>query len=327
MSDTGEKGGDSVAPRNRLNHLTNRQWMVETKSFWWSRPDDEAAEAVAPELLQAFEEWLRERKGDEAVEAWLGQVTDSIMPSVTPPRDKLKAQHPATFSEADVQRLVEFFTKPGERVLDPFVGSGSTLVACARTGREGIGIELVPRWADVARRRAATTSAELAAELAPQTVIEGDALEAAAALPEASVHFLVTSPPYWSILGKKAGLKVKAEREDKGLPTKYSDQEADLGNVEDYEEFLEALGCVFGACRRALIPGRYACVIVSDFRHGPRFYLYHADLARVIEQHGYVLKGITILIQDNKNLYPFGVPFAFISNIHHQYILVLQKPA
>ena len=37
------------------------------------------------------------------------------------------------------------------------------------------------------------------------------------------------------------------------------------------------------------------------------------------------LKGVTILIQDNKNLYPLGIPYAFVSNIHHQYVLIFQK--
>ena len=57
--------------------------------------------------------------------------TKSVWFSRPPQRDKLKAQHPATFAESDIVRLIEFFTKPGERVLDPFLGSGSTLVACA----------------------------------------------------------------------------------------------------------------------------------------------------------------------------------------------------
>jgi DNA modification methylase len=305
-----------VDPRNRLNDLTNRQWLVETKSFWWGEAED-AQEIAPPELVEAFSEWCRSTHGDEATEGWLGQVVGSVMPSVAPPRDKLKAQHPATFSEADVERLIRLFCKPGERVLDPFLGSGSTLVACSRAGREGVGIELVPQWAQIARERVGAAEG--------QVILEGDAREVAAELPAESVQFIVTSPPYWSILGKKSGLKAKAEREAKGLATKYSEHVADLGNVDDYDEFLEAVGDILGACQKALAPKRYACVIVSDFRHGPRFYLYHADLARVLERHGYLLKGVTILIQDSKNLYPFAIPYSFVSNVHHQYILILQK--
>lgn len=264
-----------VDPRNKLNNLTNTEWMVETKSVWFSRP---------------------------------------------PQRDKLKSQHPATFAESDVMRLIEFFTKPGQTVLDPFLGSGSTLVACARTGRTGVGIELINLWAEIARRRVAEEQSGLS-----QQVIEGDSREALSRLECESIDFIVTSPPYWAILRKDWDHKVKAERKSKGLSTRYSDRPEDLGNLESYEEFMEQLGFIFSECGRVLKKKQYMCVVVSDFRHGSKFYSYHSDISTLVEKLGFSLEGITILAQDNKNLYPYGIPFAFVSNIHHQYILVFRK--
>ena len=161
----------------------------------------------------------------------------------------------------------------------------------------------------------------------PQEIVSGDARQALSEFEAESFDFVVTSPPYWRILTKKAGEKTKAERRSKGLPTKYSKSPDDLGNIEDYDDFLAELGKVFAGCARVLRAGKYMCVIVSDFRHGPRFYLYHADLAQVIEEIGLALKGITVLVQDSKNLYPLGIPYAFVSNIHHQYVLVFQRTA
>ncbi len=266
---------DLVDPRNKLNALDNTEWMVRTKSVWFSTP---------------------------------------------PQRDKLKAQHPATFAESDIVRLLEFFTKPGDRVLDPFLGSGSTLVACSQCGRDGVGVELVEQWAEVARSRIAQL--EFATS---QSVLTGDGRSVLPTLESASFDFIVTSPPYWMILNKDWDHKVKAERKSKGLETRYSDQENDLGNLETYEEFLGELGKVFSECRRLLKPKRYMCVIVSDFRHKSRFVAYHSDIARVVEGIGLTLEGITVLVQDNKNLYPYGIPYAFVSNIHHQYILVFRR--
>lgn len=270
------KAKSAVDRRNSLNELSNREWMMRTKSVWFSRP---------------------------------------------PKRDDLKALHPATFAESDVARLIEFFTKSGQRVLDPFVGSGSTLVACAQTGRSGVGIELVEHWAGIARQRAG----EGALFPTDQRVIVGDARVRMAELDDESFDFIVTSPPYWSILLKDWDHKVKAERKSKGLQTRYSDEPEDLGNTASYEEFLAELGKVFAQCRRVLKRKRYMCVIVSDFRHGSKFIPYHADISRVIESVGFSLEGITILVQDSKNLYPYGIPFAFVSNIHHQYILTFRK--
>ena len=277
-------------PRNKLNDLPNKDWMMETKSVWFSRP---------------------------------------------PQRDELKAQHPATFAESDIIRLIEFFTKPGMAVLDPFLGSGSTLVACAQSGRSGVGIELVEHWAEIARKRVEGSSVRSActersvgspcATEPGQRVLTGDSRQVIADFADDSIDFIVTSPPYWSILRKDQDHKVKAERKSKGLQTRYSDQENDLGNTESYEDFLGELGKVFAECRRVLAPKRYMCVVVSDFRHGSEFIAYHSDISRVMTKKGFTLEGITILVQDSKNLYPYGLPFAFVSNIHHQYILTFRK--
>ncbi|MEN6643376.1 MAG: DNA methyltransferase [Armatimonadia bacterium] len=305
-------------PTNKLNDLTNRDWMVETKSFWHSRGGPQTG--LTLEDLEALTACLTDRLGADRAAELLGQIIPSSMLSQAPPRGKLKSLHPATFSERDIERLIRFFTKEGELVLDPFLGSGSTLLAARDTGRRGLGIELIEQWATVATERLG--------DVAPTDyqILQGDAREGLATLAPGTADFIVTSPPYWSILEKK-GMKVQAEREAHDLPTKYSESAADLGNITDYDEFLDALAAIFAECARVLKPRRYLAVVVSDFRHGPQFVLFHADLARRIEQVGLPLRGITILLQDNKNLYPFGVGNAFVSNIHHQYILIHQKPA
>jgi len=308
-----------VHRHNRLNDLTNRQWLQETKSFWHAQGDGKSL--WTPEVRQELCEWLRETYGDEQAERLLQQLAPGSMYSVAPPREKLKLLHPATFSERDIERLIRLFTKEGQSVLDPFVGTGSTLLACHSTGRRGIGIELVDEWMQITRQRLADAGA---AE--EQTVLAGDAREKLDEIGAESVGFVVTSPPYWSILGRDAGMKAQAERVARKLPTKYSEEAGDLGNLQDYDTFLASLGEVFAKCETVLRPAGYLACIVSDFRHGPKFHMYHADIARVIEEQGLPLKGITVLLQDSKNLYPFAIPYAFVSNIHHQYILVHQKP-
>jgi len=326
---------DAVDPRNRLNELSNREWLIETKSFWRARGGLAGPEWIASELLEEFALWLADRHGEEHACEMMGQLKSSVLESIAPPRDELKTTHPATFSEPDIARLIEFFTRPGERVLDPFVGTGSTLLACADTDRLGVGVELIDRWLEVAVSRlrrsevehevAAVGEALEASDRGAQVLLHGDAREMLGELRDESFDFVVTSPPYWRILRKK-GQKTARERTSKGLPTRYSEDAEDLGNIEDYGEFLGQLGGVFADCGRLLREGRYMCVIVADFRHGPQFHLYHADVARVIEDEvGLQLKGLTVLVQDSKNLYPLGIPYCFISNIHHQFVLIFQR--
>jgi DNA modification methylase len=282
--------GDKVDPRNQLNALTGRQWIQETKSVWFQRG--------------------------------LGKSHEHA---------QIEREHPAPFSFQDVQRLIEFFTKPGAVVLDPFVGVGSTLKAAALSGRRGLGFEVVPRWAEAARRRLSTEIDESVLSLTDQEVRLGDARELVRDLDSGSIDFTVTSPPYWGILNKPADHKVRTHRVDLGLATRYSTDEADLANIASYDGFLAELGRVFAGCYTALRDGRYLAVVVGDFRHGKRYVPYHADLIRLLTERlegaQFELSGITILAQNSKPLFPYGYPFAYVSNVHHQYVLIFRKPA
>jgi modification methylase len=62
-------------------------------------------------------------------------------------------RHPAPFPEALAYRLVRMFSFAGDTVLDPFMGTGTTLVASARCGRNAIGVEVEPTYARMARER------------------------------------------------------------------------------------------------------------------------------------------------------------------------------
>ena len=67
-----------------------------------------------------------------------------------PPRDRSVLRHPAKFPETLAQEFIEFFTKRDQVVFDPMVGTGSTLIAALRAGRHSYGIELNPRYAEIA---------------------------------------------------------------------------------------------------------------------------------------------------------------------------------
>jgi len=237
---------------------------------------------------------------------------------------KIERQHPAPFSFTDVSRLIRFFTKSGQTVLDPFVGVGSTLKACAIENRQGIGFELNPRYVELTKQRLEKEVRTLFSTTNSQDIQTGDARLLVKNLEENSVDFVVTSPPYWNILHKQDH-KVKQERIANNLDTQYSDDELDLGNIQEYEKFLEELSAILGDCSRPLKPKKYMAIIVSDFRDKSKYVMFHADLARSLQMYGLELKGISILYQRHKRIFPYGYPFAYVPNIHHQYILILQN--
>jgi DNA modification methylase len=277
-----EKGG--VSPKNALNDLTAREWIPETKSFWY-------------------------QKG-------LGAKHEHA---------EIERLHPAPFSYQDVARLVRFFTKEGESVLDPFCGVGSTLKACATTGRRGVGIELMPTWADLAELRLEREVPDESSRMA-QRVIRGDARVELSELEGDSFRFAVTSPPYWNILNKVPDHKVLAERVHHGLSTSYGEDGRDLGNIDAYNDFIDEVVAIFAGVERVVMRGGHLAIIVGDFRHKAIFYPFHADLCRELpKRSGWVLQGVTVLLQNHKRLFPYGYPYAFVPNIHHQNILIFRR--
>ena len=75
-----------------------------------------------------------------------------------------KTGHPCQFPLALADRVIKASTRRADTVLDPFVGSGTTLVACAKTGRKGIGIELNPKYFEIACERVEEAYRNLATE-------------------------------------------------------------------------------------------------------------------------------------------------------------------
>lgn len=258
-------------------------------------------------------EWIQ-----ETVSVWTQKGLGAKHPDA-----KIEREHPAPFSFTDVSRLVKFFTKAGDTVLDPFAGVGSTLKACAIEGRKGVGFELNPRFAKLSRKRIETEVGTFWAEN-DQKIIQGDSRALVSELEVDSIDFLVTSPPYWNIL-KKKDHKAQQERVDKNLDTDYGQDPRDLANIDSYEDFLVELSSILGDCGKALKPKKYMVVIVSDFRDKSRFVMFHSDLARSLEPYSLELRGLKVLYQRHKRVFPYGYPYAYVPNIHHQFMLILQN--
>lgn len=221
--------------------------------------------------------------------------------------------HPATFSPTMISDFIKFFTKEGMTVLDPFAGIGSTLVATKRTGRIGYGIELNPKYYEIIKTRVP----EFKDNIYNCDCRDVDKLN----LPK--IDFCISSPPYWDMLNRSTD-GFKNEREAKGLDVNYSESSKDLGNIEDYDKFVEEACLVYEKLYDILSDGAYIVIIVKNVKKGGKLYPLAWDMAKRLGQK-YVLKDERLWIQDEIGLSPYGYPHTWASNILHHYCLILRK--
>src|SRR5215207_4699965 len=170
---------------------------------------------------------MRNKLNDLSNKAWL-KFQKSWFIHNPPPRKKGVLVHPAKFPETMAQEFIEFFTKQGETVLDPMAGTGSTLVAALRAGRNSYGIELNPKYAEIAKQIIEEERNLLGGSVSTlqSLILNGDAAQIAAyQLPP--INFVLTSPPYWDMLHAKGAETQKKRRTSTELDVHYSDDPND----------------------------------------------------------------------------------------------------
>jgi len=237
--------------------------------------------------------------------------------------DKGAYKHPAPFMVGDVKKLISMFTKSGMTVLDPFVGSGTTLIAAGILGRLGIGIDLNSDYYELYKERISTMDTDF-----KNQYLIGDSNEVLNEIGD--VDYIVTSPPYHNILRNTSkgirnntGKNFRMSARD-GIDY-YSDMPNDLGNFEEYDDFLQALKSIMKKAYEHLREKKYATIIISDFTVNKREVCVQADIVRIMQDIGFEFVGTTVLLQPVKPLYPFGYPYAYKINHHHQNIINFRK--
>lgn len=264
---------------------------------------------------------ITNRLNDLSGKEWI-KFTKSWFKHSPPPRDKTKLLHPAGFPETLVREFVEFFTKRDMWVLDPFMGTGSTLLAARTSGRNGVGIEINPRYASVARSR---LKEALPARGTRQLVLQGDSRELREIFQKnnlQAIDFCITSPPYWNQL-KRSNLRQR-ERKEKGLDTDYSKDPDDIGNISSYREFLDAQKRIFDEVHTVMKPGGYLVVVTNNVFSEGRLHPLAFDTLTSLDGK-WVPKDERLWLQDDKRLLPLGIYNAWVGNRSHQYCLIFRK--
>jgi len=234
--------------------------------------------------------------------------------------EESKYHHPAMFPTMLTTRLIRCFAAPSDKkVLDPFMGSGSTLVSALSMGKEGIGFEINHEYIQLAEKRLAQRP--LIGEFLQPLIYHDSATQIEQRLEPESVHLCITSPPYWDILSQKRTADYKEIRD-------YGDMESDLSKIGTYEGFLDGLVRVFRGVYNVLAKSKYCIVNVMDLRKKDKFYPLHCDLSARMQEIGFIWDDVIIWDRRDEynNLRPLGYPYVFRINKIHEYLLIFKKP-
>ena len=212
-------------------------------------------------------------------------------------------------------QLMLRYTKKNDWVLDPFAGSGTTLIECRRLGRNGIGIDLN---ADVAKRAEELVSEEKNRHKIKTEIVTGDAVNIDIrrmldGLGVNHVQLLVMHPPYHDIIS-------------------FSDDDKDLSNAASTEQFLTMFSAVLDNIGPALERGRYFALVIGDkYSKGEwvplGFYCMNEVLKRDYSLKSIVVKNFeeTRAKRDQKQLWRYRALVGGFYIFKHEYIFIFKK--
>ena len=238
-----------------------------------------------------------------------------------------KEIHPATFPISLPRRCIELFTHAGELVLDPFSGSGSTLLAAEDCNRNCVGFDLKSEYINLCQSRLSNQEQE-----SRQIPLCDDARNANKHLEENTINLIVTSPPYANLLNrprKNKSRRGQLRQNDQFMKIEqYSQDENDLGTL-DLDQYQFAMTEIF----RDLLPllkEKAHCVInVPDIWMDNKRMPIHISVVKALTDAGYELRNTIIWDRTNivNRIGIFGWPSNYITmGTTFEYILDFWRP-
>lgn len=238
-----------------------------------------------------------------------------------------KSLHPATFPIALARRVIDLFTHRGELVLDPFVGSGTTLVAARDAGRSAAGFDLQERYVRLCGERLAKVPP---ADGTWQVAVQDEARAVPPYIGEGSVGLLFTSPPYANLLNRPRKNKSRRKRDNSqlGKVEQYSQDPRDLGTLP-LGEYTTAMGDIFERLLPLLRPRAHCVVNVPDMWWENTRVTIHVSLVEELRRRGFELRNIVIWDRTNvvNRMGIFGWPSNYITmGVTYEYLLDFWRP-
>lgn len=311
---------------NLAGHPVSEERWKELASSIRISPDQERAFLEFNPFFHQIRDLIAKKYGEDASASIFGGVEPNVV--LYPPQkpNEYALTHPASFDLREVIDHIELLSKPNDKVLDIMCGSGTTLEAAYRTGRVGGGIELMDEWFELAKSRLSRVmGSEYQNGLNRIFLLKGDCREILPDLRNENTDLVVFSPPYFNILKNANGARAHY-RKKMGCRINYGNSPKDLGNINNYDEFMAEMTSIYRHCLEILKRQKYMVLIVADIFSRGRFVPFHVDTMLAAESAGFHLKGVQVVMDHWKRKYVYGAPRSGMIDFHHHYALIFQKP-
>jgi DNA modification methylase len=240
-----------------------------------------------------------------------------------------KNLHPAAFPLSLAKKVIELFTHAGELVLDPFVGSGTTLLAAQDLNRNAIGFDLQDAYVKLCQQRLVNDNFFNQAQ---QVSIQDDALHIDHYLEPETVALIWTSPPYANLLNRRRKNKSRRGDERKNEQfdkvEQYSQDPRDLGTMP-LKEYTIAMGDIYERLLPLLQPKGHCVINVPDMWWENERITIHIALIEELRRRGYELRNTIIWDRTNivNRIGIFGWPSNYITmGTTFEYLLDFWRP-
>ncbi|MBI4295900.1 MAG: site-specific DNA-methyltransferase [Chloroflexi bacterium] len=240
-----------------------------------------------------------------------------------------KEIHPATFPISLATKVIKLFTHQGELVLDPFVGSGTTLVAANDCNRNAVGFDLKQEYINLCNNRLSKVSPPGWSQQIP---VCDDARNISQYLEKESVALVLTSPPYANLLNRKRlnkSRRADLRKNEQYLKVEqYSQDVRDLGTLA-IDAYSGEMGRIFEGLLPLLRPKAHCIINVPDMWWADQRVTLHIALVDILRKVGYELRNIIIWDRTNivNRIGIFGWPSNYITmGTTFEYLLDFIRP-
>jgi DNA modification methylase len=202
--------------------------------------------------------------------------------------------------------LIRLYSKEGDTVLDPMVGSGTTMIEAKSLGRQGIGFDIHSEVVKLAQE-----SCKFNYEKCYEPIIKQGDASSLESVENDSIDLIATHPPYLNII--KYGAK---------------SVEGDLSAISNLQKFCDEIEKVAQECYRVLKPGKYCAILIGDTRRRRHYVPLAFSVMQRFLKVGFILKEDVIKVQHNcATTRYWGAQDKDFLLIMHEHLFIFRKPA